>query len=108
MYLLEHHSIATAKLKERNLLSLKGRREQGRLALFRDIVKNNSALKLPSYIMKTTRNTRQSNSNFSSFVHMQCRTESYRNSLLQERSGTPSNYIKVLLINNRRIYPRDL
>ncbi|XP_065051965.1 uncharacterized protein LOC135681423 [Rhopilema esculentum] len=57
----------SAKLKEMNLPSLKGRREQSRLALFRDIVQNNSAIKLPSYIVKRTRNTRHNNTDFSSF-----------------------------------------
>ncbi len=70
----------TAKSEEINLPSLKDRREQARLTLFRDIVKNDSAVKLPSYVMKKTRNTRQNNTDFSSFVHMQCRTESYKNS----------------------------
>ena len=55
----------TAKLKEINLPSLKGRREQARLALFRDIVQNNSAVKLQCYVMKRTRNTRQNNTDFS-------------------------------------------
>ena len=81
----------TAKLKEINLPSLKGRREQARLALFRDIGQNNSAVKLPCYIMKRTRNTRQNNTDFSSFVHMQCRTESYRNSFFARTIRDSSN-----------------
>ena len=70
----------TDKLKEINLPSMKERREQVRLTLFRDIVKNDSAVKLSRYILKKTKNTRQNESDFSSFVHMKCRTESYRNS----------------------------
>ena len=62
----------TAKLKEINLPLLKGRREQARLALFRDTVQNNSAAKLPCYIMKRMTNTRQSNTDFPSFVHTVC------------------------------------
>ena len=66
----------TAKLKEINLPLLKGRKEQALFPLFRDIVQNNSAVKVPCYIMKRTRNTRLNNTGFSSFIHMQCRTES--------------------------------
>ena len=78
---------------ETNELAFAQREERAsKLAIFMGIVNNNSAVKLPCYIMKGTRNTRQSNTNFSSFVHMQCRTESYRNSFfLQERLGIPSN-----------------
>ena len=31
------------------------------MTLFKDIVKNDSAVKLPSYVMKKTRNARQNN-----------------------------------------------
>ena len=48
----------TAILKEINLPSLRGRREQARLALFWDIVQNNSAVKLPGYRMKRRRSTK--------------------------------------------------
>ena len=67
----------TAKLKEINLPSLKERREQARMTLFRDIVTNASAVKIKSYIMKKTRNTRQNNNDLSSILNIHCRTESY-------------------------------
>ena len=41
-----------AKLKEINLPPLKDRREQARLTVLRDVVKNRSVVKLPSYITK--------------------------------------------------------
>ena len=58
--------------------SLKERREGASLALFRNIAQNDSAVKLPSYVMKKTRNTRQNNTDFARFVYMQCSTESYK------------------------------
>ena len=91
----------TAKLKEINLPSLKGRRKQARLTLFRDIVKNNSAVNLPSYIMKKTRNTRLNNTDFSSFVHMQCRTESYRNGFFARTIRDSFKLDQVLVISNK-------
>ena len=69
------------------------------LTLFRDIIKNNSAVKLPGYIMKKTRNARRSNSNFSGFVHVQCRIESCRNSFFFAKTIWDSFKLDQSIIN---------
>ena len=50
-----------AKMKRLDLQTLQDRRKQARLKLFKKIINNTSAVKIPSYVLRNTASTRQCN-----------------------------------------------
>ena len=72
----------SAQMKRLDIPTLQDRRKQARLKLFKKIINNTSAVKVPSYVLRNTASAtaRQCSNNSQTFIPLLCKTEQYKNS----------------------------
>ena len=70
----------SAQMKRLDIPTLQDRRKQARLKLFKKIINNTSAVKVPSYVLRNTASTRRCSYNSQTFIPLIYETESYKNS----------------------------
>ena len=68
----------SAQMKRLDIPTLQDKRKQARINLFKNIINNTSAVKVPKYVLRSTTSMRQCSYNNQTFLQLLCKTEPYK------------------------------